>query len=180
MATHSSVLAWRISGTGEPGGLPSVGSHRVGHDWRDLAAAAAGTHCFMFLYSSLARYSSSFTVQMRQVPYYLRTFVLAVSFASYDLPPDIQSYDTYFRLSLRSFSQWGLPGHLIRNWKLPQLHCSLSLIATLFVFISLLFSNICMLKFIYLMIFLSFTTRVYFIAIFLTPIRVSKNTIRYQ
>ena len=32
MATHSSVLAWRISGTGEPGGLPSVGSHRVGHD----------------------------------------------------------------------------------------------------------------------------------------------------
>ena len=32
MATHSSTLAWRISGTGEPGGLPSLGSHRVGHD----------------------------------------------------------------------------------------------------------------------------------------------------
>ena len=43
MATHSSVLAWRIPGMGEPGGLPSMGSHRVGHDWRDLAAAAAGT-----------------------------------------------------------------------------------------------------------------------------------------
>ena len=41
MATHSSVLAWRIPGTGEPGGLPSVGSHRVKHDWSDLAAAAA-------------------------------------------------------------------------------------------------------------------------------------------
>ena len=41
MATHSSVLAWRIPGTGEPDGLPSVGSHRVGHDWSDLAAAAA-------------------------------------------------------------------------------------------------------------------------------------------
>ena len=41
MATHSSVLAWRIPGTGEPGGLPSLGSHRVGHDWCDLAAAAA-------------------------------------------------------------------------------------------------------------------------------------------
>ena len=40
MATHSSVLAWRIPGTGEPGGLPSMGSHRVGHDWSDLAAAA--------------------------------------------------------------------------------------------------------------------------------------------
>ena len=41
MATHSSVLAWRIPGTGEPGGLPSMGSHRVGHDRSDLAAAAA-------------------------------------------------------------------------------------------------------------------------------------------
>ena len=40
MATHSSVRAWRISGMGEPGGLPSMGSHRVGHDWSDLAAAA--------------------------------------------------------------------------------------------------------------------------------------------
>ena len=45
MATHSSVLAWRIPGTGEPGGLPSMGSHRAGHDWSDLAAAAAAG-CF--------------------------------------------------------------------------------------------------------------------------------------
>ena len=41
MATHSSVLAWRIPGTGEPGGPPSMGSHRVGHDWSVLAAVAA-------------------------------------------------------------------------------------------------------------------------------------------
>ena len=41
MATHSSILAWRIPGTGEHGGLPSLGSHRVGHDLSDLAAAAA-------------------------------------------------------------------------------------------------------------------------------------------
>ena len=41
LATHSSVLAWRIPGTGEPGGLPSMGSHRVRHDWSDLAAVAA-------------------------------------------------------------------------------------------------------------------------------------------
>ena len=40
MATHSSVLAWRIPGTGEPGGLLSVGSHRVGHGWSDFLAAA--------------------------------------------------------------------------------------------------------------------------------------------
>ena len=49
MATHSSVLAWRIPGTREPGGLPSMGSHRVGHKWSDLAAAAAAAlsnyHC---------------------------------------------------------------------------------------------------------------------------------------
>ena len=44
MATHSSVLAWRIPGTMEPGGLPSMGSHRVGHDWSDLAAAANIMH----------------------------------------------------------------------------------------------------------------------------------------
>ena len=41
ISTHSGVLAWRIPGTGEPGGLPSMGSHRVGHDCSDLAAAAA-------------------------------------------------------------------------------------------------------------------------------------------
>ena len=41
--THSSVLAWRIPGMVEPGGLPSMGSHRVRHDWGDLAAASVGS-----------------------------------------------------------------------------------------------------------------------------------------
>ena len=51
MATHSSVLAWRIPGTGEPGGLPSMGSHRVGHNWSDLAVAATfeNAYCFFLL-----------------------------------------------------------------------------------------------------------------------------------
>ena len=40
MATHSSILAWRIPGTEEPSGLPSMVSHRVGYDWSDLAAVA--------------------------------------------------------------------------------------------------------------------------------------------
>ena len=40
MATHSNVLVWRIPGMGEPVGLPSMGSQRVGHDWSDLAAVA--------------------------------------------------------------------------------------------------------------------------------------------
>ena len=42
MAAHSSVFAWRIPGTGEPGGLPSMGSHRVGHDWSDLVVVVGG------------------------------------------------------------------------------------------------------------------------------------------
>ena len=46
MATHSSVLAWRIPGMEEPDGLLSMGSHRVGHDWSDLAAAAAAADVF--------------------------------------------------------------------------------------------------------------------------------------
>jgi len=48
IATHSSVLAWRIPGLGEPGGLPSMGSHRVRHDWSDLAAAAAAVRGYKY------------------------------------------------------------------------------------------------------------------------------------
>ena len=63
MAAHSSVLAWRIPGTGEPGGLPSLGSHRVGHDWSDAAAACTisfdlkiapqAQYLFFFLFRSV-------------------------------------------------------------------------------------------------------------------------------
>ena len=49
MTTHSSVLAWRIPETGESGGLPSMGLHRVGHDWSDLAVAAVKSMRFSFL-----------------------------------------------------------------------------------------------------------------------------------
>ena len=58
MAPHSSVLAWRIPGTGEPGGLPSMGSHRVGHDWGDLAAAAAAeVKWYVFVFLSLTYFT---------------------------------------------------------------------------------------------------------------------------
>ena len=56
MTTHSSVLAWRIPGTGEPGGLPSMGLHRVGHDWSDLAAAAAAAIGVILKKFSLVHY----------------------------------------------------------------------------------------------------------------------------
>ena len=50
MATHSGVLAWRIPGTAEPGRLLSIGSHKVGHNWSDLAAAAAYIYTCIFTY----------------------------------------------------------------------------------------------------------------------------------
>ena len=51
MATHSSILAWRIPWTEEPGGLPSTGPHRVGHGWSDLA-------CMHALEKEMATHSS--------------------------------------------------------------------------------------------------------------------------
>ena len=54
MVTHSSVLAWRIPGTGEPGGLPSMGSQRVGHDWSDLAVAVVGCFHILIIVNSAA------------------------------------------------------------------------------------------------------------------------------
>ena len=60
MATYSSVLAWRIPGMGEPGGLPSMGSHRVGHDWSDLAA--------FLLLKSLYKPHTAQGVHMREKP----------------------------------------------------------------------------------------------------------------
>ena len=51
MATHSSTLAWRIPGTGEPSGLLSMGSHRVRHNWGDLGAAAAAAAVNRYLWN---------------------------------------------------------------------------------------------------------------------------------
>ena len=62
MATHSSVLAWRIPGTEEPGGLPSMGSRRVGHDWCDLAAAAAVQFSSVQSLSRLWLFSTPWTI----------------------------------------------------------------------------------------------------------------------
>ena len=58
-APHSSTLAWKIPWTEEPGGLPSMGSHRVGHDWSDLAAAAATALRSYFLSFSMSLCSAT-------------------------------------------------------------------------------------------------------------------------
>ena len=57
MATHSSVLAWRIPGTAEPSGLPSIGLHRVGHDWSNLAACLLSQWCYPTISSSVTPFS---------------------------------------------------------------------------------------------------------------------------
>ena len=68
MAPHSSTLAWKIPGTGEPGGLPSMGSHRVGHDRSDLAAAAAAGHgsTGMFTYGSSLNWTLTYVCLCKQ------------------------------------------------------------------------------------------------------------------
>ena len=65
MATHSNILAWRILWTEEPDGLPPMGLHRVGHDWSDLAAAAA---C-----------KESYPTTCQQLPWELSTIVNIVT-----------------------------------------------------------------------------------------------------
>ena len=61
MVTHSSVLALRNPGTGEPGGLPSMESHRVGHNWSDLVAVeAVAAICYIFVLILIFEYILSF------------------------------------------------------------------------------------------------------------------------
>ena len=72
MATHSSVLAWRILGTEEPVGLPSMGSHRVRHDWSDLAAATI--FHWGFLGGSVVKNLPASTRDVGSIPGSGRTF----------------------------------------------------------------------------------------------------------
>ena len=67
MATHSSILAWRIPWTEEPGGLLSIGSHRVGHDWSDLACM------HIHLYLGFGFSSSNFTLFLNSKQFYSRS-----------------------------------------------------------------------------------------------------------
>ena len=73
MATHSNALAWRIPGTGEPVGLPFLGSHRVGHDWSNLAAAAC---TFMKLSLSPHSFLCTDTVLKFKLPQPLSFYLL--------------------------------------------------------------------------------------------------------
>ena len=98
MATHSSVLAWKIPGTGEPGGLPSMGSHRVGHDWSDLAAAVLKPELTGILDSTSFSYKQNWGPIK---PYSSQSLILCT--CSYPIHPHPQ---TNYRISLLLPHSW--------------------------------------------------------------------------
>ena len=78
---HSSVLAWRIPGMGEPGGLPSMGSHRVGRDWSDLAAAGGLVGLHRIIQLQLPYGSINWdNLSERQFGKYIKAFKMCISF----------------------------------------------------------------------------------------------------
>ena len=81
MATHSRVLARRIPGVGEPGGLPSMGSHRVGQDWSDLAAAAPAGG-FMSSVKPYVKISSPVSCIGKKIPLMLAVIINNKSWSS--------------------------------------------------------------------------------------------------
>ena len=89
MATHSSILVWRIPGTEEPSGLPSMGSHRVRHDWSDLAAAAA-----YILFHFLFRYGLSQGIEYSSLCYIVGLCCLSILYINilHLLIPNSQSF----------------------------------------------------------------------------------------
>ena len=108
MTTHSSVLAWRIPGTEEPGGLPSMGSHRVRHDWSDLASAAvqlvqllSGVRLFVTPWT--AAHQDSMSITNSQSLLKLMPILSAMS-SNYPLlcPPLLLPFSIF--LSIRVFS----------------------------------------------------------------------------
>ena len=133
MATHSSVLAWRIPGTGEPGGLPSVGLHRVGHDWSDLAVAVA-VGIFLVLHHFISLIwvlKDFFTLFYTLLPYsltfswqYLKWLITLKSRISFKLKNQshekngvyipAQDWHCYFSWSLKPMF-WPPVNHILHN-----------------------------------------------------------------
>ena len=126
MATHSSVLAWRIPGTGEPGGLPSMASHRVGQDWSDLAAAAgynrfSSAHsCLTFCdphaahQASLSITSSQSLLKLMSIESDMPANILILCHPLLLLPlifPSISIFSSELALSFRWPKYWSFSNH---------------------------------------------------------------------
>ena len=78
MTLHSSSLAWRIPGMEEPGGLPSMGLHRVGHDWSDLAAAAADLCLELHTHTSICLWLSFVSFSYRHLCFHVQSQTLCL------------------------------------------------------------------------------------------------------
>ena len=104
MAPHSSVLAWRIPGTGRPGGLPSMGSHRVGHDWSDLALALIVMQVKDELYRKMksvmirSNFNLKFETQ-EHVGYLLSCTQWRISLCYLGLPADNRQFQPLLRVT---------------------------------------------------------------------------------
>ena len=109
MATHSIVLAWRIPRTREPGGLPSMGSHRVGHDWSDLAAAAAAyplRNClqlFLQCHFNLLclSYSLCLPLLLHRILYCDAVFAIALFWSKWSLVLFFNTHIDIFQVSIK-------------------------------------------------------------------------------
>ena len=108
MATHSSVLAWRIPRTGEPGGLPSMGSHRIRH-WRDLAAAAVSPNPSPKGFLTLCRSVTWVSLLPHWEPRLLEMVILA--------PLVLQLIQDAFKMTAFTPWQWQMYKRTIQLWR---------------------------------------------------------------
>ena len=122
MATYSSILAWRIPGTGEPGGLPSMGLHRVGHNWSDLAAAAAAICYFLgFVYPILDLWDHKYSILLFINPTVFESLLLcSVMLSTFLLHPSPPPTFSFRGCKLVFFSFWS---HLsVNTWLCGKWH----------------------------------------------------------
>ena len=117
MATHSSVLAWRIPGMGEPGGLPSMGSHRVRNDWSDLAAAAAANYLELMHWQA-----GSLPLAPPGKPYEILDFFFFEKFLSNEYSTYSISWIALCQLFClwQETGLWGDWGGRVEQWKMPK------------------------------------------------------------
>ena len=132
MATHSSVLAWRIPGTAEPVGLPSMGWCRVGHDWSDLAAAACICICcvsviVLYLHTNLKLDIQIFFHHIINSTSFFLSNIKSQSHKSWDLTvppgdPDLQGVNKTFQGFLFQLFFYMCPQVFLSN-SLHQFSC---------------------------------------------------------
>ena len=132
MATHSSILVWRMPWTEEPGGLQSRESHRVGHDWSGYTHTHTHTHTFLF-----SAGIHIFTCLSKNISVLFGAFACVTSFLYNDLPllfsvvkvstfPNIFSNQAFFR-NILIYSHW--IDLIINNWNINEAdtHCMFNL-----------------------------------------------------